>query len=72
MTFLETNWREATGDFDEAVCNSWLERIKKEYSNQKRAYHNQESLIEKLKLYQEIKHSLKNPKAVLLAIFFQK
>ncbi|XP_015608136.1 uncharacterized protein LOC107273958 [Cephus cinctus] len=71
MASLEDSWKEATEDFDTSVCDSWFERLKEMYSEEKRTYHNLDSLCEKLSHYYEIKDNLKNPKALLLALFFQ-
>lgn len=72
MASLEDSWKEATEGLDPAVCDSWFTRLQELYSEEKRTYHNLDSLREKLNHYYEIKNNLKNPRAVLLAIFFQK
>lgn len=72
MASLEDSWKEATEGLDAAVCDSWFTRLQELYSEEKRTYHNLDSLREKLNHYYEIKSNLKNPRAVLLAIFFQK
>ncbi|EZA54623.1 hypothetical protein DMN91_006681 [Ooceraea biroi] len=71
MASLEDSWKEATQDLNAAVCDSWFTRLQEVYSEEKRTYHNLDSLREKLNHYYEIKSNLKNPRAVLLAIFFQ-
>lgn len=71
MASLEDSWKEATEGLDAAVCDSWFTRLQEVYSEEKRTYHNLDSLREKLNHYYEIKSNLKNPRAVLLAIFFQ-
>lgn len=72
MASVEDSWREATEGLDEGVCESWLTRLQEVYSEEKRTYHNLDSLREKLQQYHDVKDSLKNPKAVLLALLFQK
>jgi len=72
MASLEDSWKEATEGLDAAICDSWFTRLQELYSDEKRTYHNLNSLREKLNHYYEIKNNLKNPRAVLLAIFFQK
>lgn len=72
MTSLEDSWKEATEGLDEAICDAWFMRLQEVYSEEKRTYHNLDSLREKLNHYYEIKSNLKNSRAVLLAIFFQK
>lgn len=72
MVSLEDSWKEATEGLDAAVCDAWFTRLQEVYSEEKRTYHNLDSLREKLNYYYEIKGNLKNPRAVLLAIFFQK
>ncbi|XP_034948674.1 uncharacterized protein [Chelonus insularis] len=71
MASIEDSWNEATQDFNTEVCDRWLKRIQEVYSNEKRTYHNLDFLREKLRLYNEITSQLKNPKAVILALFFQ-
>ncbi|XP_012230405.1 uncharacterized protein [Linepithema humile] len=71
MASLEDSWKEATSDLDGAVCDAWFARLQEAYSEEKRTYHNLDSLREKLNHFYEIKDNLKNPQAVLLAIFFQ-
>lgn len=72
MASLEASWKEATEGLDEAVSESWFGRLQENYSEEKRTYHNLDSLREKLAHYNDIKDNLKIPKAVLFAIFFQK
>jgi predicted metal-dependent HD superfamily phosphohydrolase len=72
MVSTKESWQEATEGLEEDICESWLKRIQENYSENKRTYHNLDSLREKLQHYQDIKNNLKNPKAVLFALFFQK
>ena len=72
MTSVESSWKEATDGLDVGVCDAWLSRLQESYSDEKRTYHNLESLNEKLQHYADVKDKLKNPKAVLLALLFQK
>lgn len=72
MSLLENCWKDATEGFNTDVCDTWLARLQEVYSDEKRTYHNLDSLIEKLGHYLEIKDQLKNSKALLLALFFQK
>lgn len=72
MASLEESWKEATEGLDSAVCNTWFIKLQEAYSEDKRTYHNLDSLCEKLNCYYEIKDNLKNSQAVLLALFFQK
>ena len=69
---VEEAWEEATEGLDKVVCDSWLVRLQETYSDEKRTYHNLDSLKDKLQHYDDVKCSLKNPKAVLLALLFQK
>ncbi|XP_043280397.1 uncharacterized protein [Venturia canescens] len=71
MASLEDLWKEATEGFDTAVSETWFNRLNEVYSDEKRTYHNMNSLSEKLSHYNEIKDQLKNPQALLLAVFFQ-
>lgn len=71
MASLEESWKEATEGLDSAVCNTWFIKLQEAYSEDKRTYHNLDSLCEKLNCYYEIKDNLKNSQAVLLALFFQ-
>ncbi|KMQ94620.1 hypothetical protein RF55_5216 [Lasius niger] len=71
MVSLEDSWKEATEGLDAAICNAWFTRLQEVYSEERRTYHNLDSLREKLNHYYDIKGNLKNPRAVLLAIFFQ-
>ncbi|XP_016844342.1 uncharacterized protein LOC100123970 [Nasonia vitripennis] len=71
MASVEDSWREATEGLDEGVSESWLTRLQEVYSEEKRTYHNLDSLRQKLQHYHDVKDSLKNPKAVLLALLFQ-
>ncbi|XP_008545378.1 uncharacterized protein LOC103569699 [Microplitis demolitor] len=71
MSLLENCWKDATEGFNTDVCDTWLARLQEVYSDEKRTYHNLDSLIEKLGHYLEIKDQLKNSKALLLALFFQ-
>ncbi|XP_077279551.1 uncharacterized protein LOC143906984 isoform X2 [Temnothorax americanus] len=71
MASLGDSWKEATEGLDAAVRDSWFARLRELYSEEKRTYHNLDSLREKLNRYYEIKSNLKNSRAVLLAIFFQ-
>ncbi|XP_011497295.1 PREDICTED: uncharacterized protein LOC105361737 [Ceratosolen solmsi marchali] len=71
MVSSEESWKEATEGLEENACDSWLTRIQENYSEDKRTYHTLDSLSEKLQHYQDIKYNLKNPKAVLFALFFQ-
>ncbi|KAG7210191.1 hypothetical protein KM043_011748 [Ampulex compressa] len=71
MTSLEETWKEATEALDSDVCDAWFARLEEAYSEEKRTYHNLDSLREKLSHYYEVKNHLKNPQAVLLALFFQ-
>ena len=72
MASIEDYWHEATETLDESACESWLTRLQASYSEPKRTYNNLDNLIEKLSAYREIRDCVKNPKALLLAIFFQK
>lgn len=72
MASLEDSWKEATEGFDGEVCDAWFARLREAYSDEKRTFHNLDSLVEKLSHYYEIKDKLKNPQALLLAVFFQK
>lgn len=72
MASLEDSWKEATSDLDDAICDAWFARLQEAYSEEKRTYHNLDSLREKLSHFYEVKDNLKNPQAVLLAILFQK
>ncbi|XP_078034415.1 uncharacterized protein LOC144468667 [Augochlora pura] len=71
MASIEESWEEATGSLDREVCDTWFTKLQEVYSEEKRTYHNLDSLREKLNCYYEIKDNLKNPQAVLLALFFQ-
>ncbi|KAL7307978.1 hypothetical protein TKK_0000068 [Trichogramma kaykai] len=71
MASIEDHWREATQGLDEAASESWLVRVQEAYGDAKRTYHNLETLGEKLAAYAEARDCLKNPRAMLLAIFFQ-
>lgn len=71
MASIEGSWKEATEGLNIDVCETWFTRIQEAYSEEKRTYHNLDSLREKLTCYYEIKNNLKNPRAVLLALFFQ-
>ncbi|KAH0540330.1 uncharacterized protein LOC123259363 [Cotesia glomerata] len=71
MSLLEDCWKEATEGFNAAVCDTWLARLQEAYSDEKRTYHNLDSLLQKLGHFLEVKDHLKNPKAILLAVFFQ-
>lgn len=72
MASLEESWKEATEGFDPEKCESWFNRLNEVYSDEKRTFHNLNSLSEKLSHYNEIKDKLKSPQALLLAVFFQK
>ena len=72
MVSLEDSWKESTEGLDTEICDTWFARIQEVYSEEKRTYHNLESLCEKLNHFYEIKESVKNPQALLLALFFQK
>lgn len=69
---IEESWEEATNGFDKDVCHAWFLRLQEVYSEDKRKYHNLDSLRDKLSHYNDIKNQLKNPKALLLALLFQK
>ncbi|KAJ8664903.1 hypothetical protein QAD02_006565 [Eretmocerus hayati] len=71
MASIEESWKEATEGLNKSVCDSWLTKLKEMYSQERRTYHNLDSVASKLQRCQEIKHKLKNPKAVLLTLFFQ-
>ncbi|XP_043251507.1 uncharacterized protein LOC122396857 [Colletes gigas] len=71
MASIEEGWKEATAGLDSAICDTWFTKLQEAYSEEKRTYHNLDSLREKLNCYYEIKDKLKNPQAVLLALFFQ-
>ena len=72
MADLEESWKEATEGFNAEVSDAWFTRLQEVYSDEKRTYHNMSLLSEKLAHYPEIKDKLKNPQALLLAVFFQK
>ena len=72
MASVEESWKEATEGLDEGVCDSWLARLQESYAEERRTFHNLDSLADKLLHYVEVRERLKNPKAVLLALFFQK
>ena len=72
MALIEKSWKEATDGLDSDVCDTWFTKLQEAYSEEKRTYHNLDSLCDKLNCYYEIKDNLKNPQAVLLALFFQK
>lgn len=69
---IEESWKEATQGFDTDVCDAWFLKLQDVYSEDKRKYHNLDSLRNKLCHYDDIKNQLKNPKALLLALLFQK
>ncbi|XP_066585302.1 uncharacterized protein [Prorops nasuta] len=71
MALLEEGWKEATNGLKEDVCEEWFNKLKNAYSEERRVYHNLDSLCEKLGHYYQIKDNLKNPQALLLALFFQ-
>ncbi|XP_011308493.1 uncharacterized protein [Fopius arisanus] len=71
MVSLEDSWKEATDGFNTEACDSWFTRLQEVYSEEKRTYHNLDSLREKLGHYNDVKCLLKNPRALLLALFFQ-
>ncbi|XP_033215175.1 uncharacterized protein LOC117171724 [Belonocnema kinseyi] len=71
MVSLEDSWKEATEGLDTEICDTWFLKLQEVYSEEKRTYHNLESLCEKLDHFHEIKESVKNPQALLLAVFFQ-
>ncbi|XP_017794711.1 PREDICTED: uncharacterized protein LOC108576263 [Habropoda laboriosa] len=71
MASTEESWKEATEGLDSDVCDTWLAKLQEAYSEEKRTYNNLGSLCDKLNCYYEIKDNLKNPQAVLLALFFQ-
>ncbi|KZC05548.1 hypothetical protein WN55_04488 [Dufourea novaeangliae] len=71
MASIEESWKDATEALNSEVCDTWLTKLQEAYSEEKRTYHNLDSLREKLNCYYEIKDNLKNPQAVLLALFFQ-
>ncbi|KAK0097971.1 hypothetical protein PV326_012094 [Microctonus aethiopoides] len=71
MATLEDSWKEVTEGFNTDICDTWFARLQEVYADEKRTYHNLDSLREKLSHYYEIKDQLKNPKALLLALFFQ-
>ncbi|XP_053975219.1 uncharacterized protein LOC128886061 [Hylaeus anthracinus] len=71
MASIEESWKEATEGLDSAVCDTWFTKLQEAYSEEKRTYHNLDSLREKLNCYYEIKDNLKKPQAMLLALFFQ-
>lgn len=71
MASIEESWKEATEGLDSSVCDTWFTKLQEAYSEEKRTYHNLDSLREKLNCYYEIKDNLKNPQAVLFALFFQ-
>lgn len=71
MASIEESWKEATDGLDSGICDTWFRKVQEAYSEEKRTYHNLDSLRDKLNCYYEIKDNLKNPQAVLLALFFQ-
>ncbi|XP_035740628.1 uncharacterized protein LOC118449767 [Vespa mandarinia] len=71
MASIEDSWKEATEALDNDASNMWFDKLKEAYSEEKRTYHNLDMLCEKLSHYHEIKNNLKNPQALLLALFFQ-
>ena len=72
MVSLEDSWKEATDGLDAEICDTWFIRLQERYSEEKRTYHNLESLCQKLNHFYEVKDSVRNPQALLLALFFQK
>lgn len=72
MASIEESWKEATDGLNSDVCDAWLIKLQDVYSGEKRTYHNLDYLQDKLLHYYEIKDHLTNPKAVLIALFFQK
>ncbi|XP_003400967.1 uncharacterized protein LOC100650013 isoform X2 [Bombus terrestris] len=71
MASIEESWKEAIDGLNSDVCDTWFTKLQEAYSEEKRTYHNLDSLHDKLNHYYEIKNNLKNPQAVLLALFFQ-
>lgn len=72
MVSLEDSWKEATDGLGAEACDTWFTRLQEVYSEEKRTYHNLDSLREKFDHYYEVKSQLKNPRALMLALFFQK
>lgn len=71
MASVEDCWKEATEALNSEVCDTWFVRLQDAYSDEKRTYHNLDSVRDKLNCYCEIKDNLKNSRALLLALFFQ-
>lgn len=71
MISLEDSWKEATEGLDSEVCETWFTRLQEAYSEEKRTFHNVDSLSEKLNHFYEIKECINKPQAMLLALFFQ-
>ncbi|XP_046744491.1 uncharacterized protein LOC124410286 [Diprion similis] len=71
MASIEESWKVATEGLNSDVCDTWIIKLQDVYSEEKRTYHNLDYLQDKLLHYYEIKDNLTNPRAVLLALFFQ-
>lgn len=72
MVSWEDSWKEATEGLSEEVRDSWMSKFAEVYTDEKRTYHNIHFLCDKLTGYYTVKDKLKNPQAVLLALYFQK
>lgn len=70
---MEEQWQVVTDGICEAgVADKWWTVIKEKFSSKERTYYNDLYLTSLISLFNEYKEKLKNPQAVMLAIFFHK
>lgn len=67
---LEDFWAEGASGVKKAVADEWFKKIREQYEQPERSYHNIDYLQEKLEHFESIKEHVKNPQALILALFF--
>lgn len=73
MEDLRSEWDYAVEGFSSAeISNKWWSIVETKYTAAERKYHNQEYLKRTFELFNEHKDKIKDPRSVVIAIFFQK